>query len=131
KMVINVPHMSHIRPEFRDHRPNPASCLAGINRPRRQLNLVKPSALLLEIDVRHKIPVVRSRTPSRIGHRKQRHLMPLGTHKFHRFEQVDLGAAEGMVIFVAIQDPHEECITAISGRGSGWWRRGYWGWVSA
>src|SRR5580704_9228297 len=113
-MVIDIAHMSHVRPELRDHRPNPQPRLARINRAPSQPRLTKPSGrgleifleILLEINVWHKMAVVRSRLAARISHRKQRDLMSLRTHQLHGFEQVDLGAAEGIVIFVAIQNFH-------------------------
>ena len=45
---------------------------------------------------------------ARVGHGKQRRLMAFGAEKSHSLEQVDLGPAKRIVIFVAKQDPHGE-----------------------
>jgi hypothetical protein len=56
---------------------------------------------VLEVDVRNKVLVVRSWLTSGIGHGKQRYFVPLRAQEFHGLEQIDLSAAERVVIFVA------------------------------
>src|SRR5580693_1135739 len=72
-----------------------------------QPHLLEPSTSLLEVDGGHEVAVIGSRAASRIRHGKQRYLVSPGSQQFHGFEQVNLGAAEGIVIFVAKQDSHE------------------------
>ena len=107
-MVINVADMGYIGLEFGDHGTNPAPCLARINRLPRQPDFTKPSARFLEVDMRHEMAIIWGGLPSRVGHGKQRRLMTFGAQKSHGLEQVDLGSAEGKVVFVAKQDLHRE-----------------------
>ena len=71
-------------------------------------HFLPPIRLSLKIKVWHKVPIVGSRLSARIGHREQRYLMAPLSHQFHELEQVDLSSAERIVIFVAIQNLHEE-----------------------
>ena len=107
QMMVDIPHVGHVRPEIRDHRPNPPSRLARINRAPGQPHLLEPSTFLLEVDMRHEMAIVRRRAASRIGHGKQRHLMPPRSQEFHGFEQVHLRATEG--------DSYTCCKTRFSG----------------
>ena len=107
QVVINIPHVRHIRPEIRDHPPYPPPRLAGVNRTPGQPHLLEPPTALLEVDVGHEMAIVWRGTALRICHGKQCHFMPPGSQQFHGFEQVNLGATKGIVIFVAKQDSHE------------------------
>ena len=101
QMVIYISHVRHIGLEFRDHRLNPPPRLKRVDCLPGQPHLLQPSILFLEISVWHEVPIVGSGLPARIGHRKQRHFMPMGAQQFHSFEQVNLGATEGEVVLVA------------------------------
>src|SRR5579871_6546247 len=46
--------------------------------------------------------------PPGILHREKSYLVSPRPHQFHEFEQIDFGATEWIVIFVAIQDAHDE-----------------------
>src|SRR6267154_3677682 len=105
-MVIDVADMGYVGLEFGDHRPNPSPGFARINRLCRKHPFMEPSTRLLEVDVWHEVTIVGSGQPSGVGHGKQRCLMTFGAQKLHGLEQVDLGSAEGIVIFVAKQNLH-------------------------
>ena len=115
QMVIDAPNMRDIRPELLDHRANPPPRVRRINCMPHPPRLLPPCRLGLEVNVGHEVSIVRSRLATRISHREQRHFMALRPHQFHQFEQVNLGPAEGIVIFVAVQNSHGECFP-VAGR---------------
>ena len=111
-MVVDVAHVRHIRPEHFDHFPDSPPRLDGIDGMPRSSRLLPQAAILLEVDVGHKIAVVRGRFSARIRHGEQRYFVPLRFHQLHQFEQVHLGSTEPVVVFVAVKNPHDECFRA-------------------
>src|SRR6266851_6656274 len=117
-MVVDVSYVCHIWPELFDHGPNAPASIARVDCVSRQLRLMPRSVLVFEVDMWNKMVIEGRGLASRIGHGKKRHLVAMGAHQFHQFEQVNLGAAESKVIFVAIQDPHHETSDLV-GRSAG------------
>src|SRR5579863_468229 len=106
-MVVDIAHVRNIGPEIGDHRPHPAPRLQRIDCTQPLPGPLEPSTGLLEVNPWHEMPIVGRALSSRIGHRKQRHLVSPGTQQPHSLEHVGLGPAESVVIFVAEQYPHE------------------------
>src|SRR6185437_8789741 len=105
-MVVDVAQMGNIGTKFLDHRAHLRSSGNRVNGLGSEPGLCNYATRRFEICRRHQVLVVLSRWTSWIRHREQHDLMPAGSHAFHCVKQVRLGAAEPVVIFVAVQDSH-------------------------
>src|SRR5579859_1356293 len=106
--MIDISYMGNIRPELADHRSDLSSRLCGIDRVRRLPRFCPPSRFSLEISVWNEMSVIRGWVSPRIGHRKKRGLVAVLSHQLNEFKEMYFGAAERIVIFIAIQDSHQE-----------------------
>src|SRR6185437_1078665 len=106
-MVINIANVRDIGAEVLYQCSKFASGLKGINGVRSEAGTANKALCALEIPPRYKITIVRSGIASRVGHREQRGFMSSLPHHVHGRKEVSLSAAEGEVIFVAVQDSHE------------------------
>src|SRR5579864_6489177 len=100
-MMIDVTYMRNVGAEVLDHRPDSAPGIPRIDGMRGAPCLLPEGGLALEFNVRNEMMVVRSGRATRVGHGEQSHLVALGAQQFHQFEEVNFGAAERVVIFVA------------------------------
>ncbi len=106
-MVIDVPNVRHIRPELPNHPSQFPPCLGRINCMGRLPGSDQwTGTRALEVNGLHEIAIIRRRFAPLVSHRKKRNFMPARAHQFHSLEEVNLGAAEGKVIFVAVQNSH-------------------------
>src|SRR5579872_661340 len=113
-MVIDVTNMRHIRLKIADHGPQSTSSFYGINCMCSASDFCSKAWPVLEIDVRDEVVIVGGRVASRIGHGKQGDLMSVRTHQIHQFKQIDLGATERKVIFVAVQNSHRASALSVT-----------------
>src|SRR3954468_20175770 len=105
-MMIDTSNVRHIGPKLFDHPPDSTAGLRGINCMCRPTDFLLPVQLPLELHVWHEVLIVRYGLPPSILHRKQSHFMAVRSHQLHQFKQIDLGSAEPVVIFVAVQNSH-------------------------
>src|SRR4029077_12833229 len=101
--------MRDVGPELGDHRPDPPPCVPRIDGMTRAARLLPETTLTFEFNVRDEMSIVRSRLAPRVGHGEQGHVVTLRAQQVHQFEEVNLGAAERIVIFVAEENSHYEC----------------------
>src|SRR5947209_13660214 len=109
QMMVDVAYMGDVWLKFFDHSTDSTPRIRRIDCVGGAAGLFQKRALPFESNVRYKILIVSSGLTARVSHGEQRHLVSTGPQKFHQFEQVDFGAAERVVIFVAEQNPHDEC----------------------
>src|ERR1039457_6582773 len=107
-MVINVSNVCDIGTEAGNHIAEAVPGLPRIERVSGQLDLRKRAARgVLEIPARNEMPVVSRGLATRIGHGEKGCFMAVSSYQIHDLEQVDFGAAEREIIFVAIENSHE------------------------
>src|SRR5581483_947587 len=118
-MVIDVAYVRDIRTECMNAFAKTLPRFPRVNGVRREPDLVNHPGSGFEIAMRDEVPVIVSLFRStRVGHREQRHFMALLAHELHKFEQVNLSAAEREAVLVAVEDPHIDRAPK-SGSGSG------------
>jgi hypothetical protein len=107
-MMIDTADVCHVGPKLLDHCPDSPARFGRVDQVGGAPHLLTPTQLTLEINVRDKVPVIGSRFPALVSHRKQSHFLAVRPHQFHQLEQVHLSAAEAVVILVAIKNSHVE-----------------------
>lgn len=75
-------------------------CLPGLHQ--------QTGARAFEVHGLYEVLIIGRRFAALISHGKERNFMSARTHQFHGLEEVNLGATEGKVIFVAVQNPHAD-----------------------
>src|SRR5580698_4508388 len=107
-MVVDVADVRDIGAKDLQHLPQLEAGTRGIDCVSPKFGLGEPTCRgVFKVDVGSKVLVVGSGFTAGIGHGEQSDLMSAGSQQFHEFEEINLSAAEGEVVFVAEQDFHK------------------------
>src|ERR1700757_3880737 len=100
-MVVNIANVRDLRPKLLNQLSQAAPRVLRVNRMCGQPGTSEqPGSRILEIKGRDKIAILRRWGSARVRHGKQRRIVPLVAHQAHEIEEVDLGAAEWIVLYL-------------------------------